>query len=145
MARYATGTFIPKNKKKYIGEKYPTFRSGWEKRVFQWLDETPKVISWASEPIKIPYINPLKQDGRGKPNHYIPDILFTYLDKSNNRVTELLEIKPSRPAIKELAKTKKDREAYIVNEAKWKQAEGWCKVHGISFRILTEKDIFGIK
>lgn len=145
MAKYSRGIYKLKNPGKYAGNKSPEYRSSWENRVFQWMDETPQVISWASEPIKIPYINPLKPNVNGKPNFYIPDILFMYIDKSGNKVTELVEIKPVSQTLIEKAKSKRDLMAFAVNQAKWDQARSWCQQRGLTFRILTERDIFGIK
>lgn len=146
MSKFATGVFTLKNGKKYVGKKPPTYRSSWEYKIFKWMDETPQVISWASEPIKIPYVNPLKPNANGKPNFYIPDLLFTYIDgKTGKQVTEMVEIKPIKETLAEHVKTKRDMMAYTVNQAKWQQATAWCKQHGITFRILTERDIFGVK
>jgi len=139
-SKFATGKYNIKNPKKYVGTKAPTFRSSWEYRVFQWLDETPGVISWASEPIKIPYQNPFT----GKASNYIPDLLFTYLDKTGVQRIELVEIKPLKETLLESAKSKKDKIAYVLNQSKWASAQAWAKHHGAVFRVLTEKDIFGI-
>lgn len=139
-SKFATGKYHLKNPKKYVGTKIPTYRSSWEYKVFQWLDETPGITSWASEPIKIPYQNPIT----GKVSNYIPDLLFKYIDRTGKERIELIEIKPLKETLLEAAKSKKDRIALAVNQSKWEQARLWCKAHGVFFRVLTEKDIFGI-
>jgi len=139
-SKFATGKYILKNPKKYVGTKAPTFRSSWEYKVFQWLDETPGISNWASEPIKIPYQNPIT----GKVSNYIPDLMFSYLDKSGKQRVELVEIKPLKETLLEAAKSKQDKINFAVNQCKWASASAWCKQNGIFFRILTEKDIFGI-
>ena len=140
-SRFANGTYKVKNPQKYVGAKAPTYRSKWEYKVFQWLDETPGITAWSSEPIKIPYQNPIT----GKINNYIPDLLFKYIDKTGKERTELVEIKPLRETLLEAAKTKKDKIAYVINQSKWHQAKLWAEAHNVYFRVLTEKDIFGIK
>ena len=39
------------------------------------------------------------------------------------------------------AKYKADCLTYLVNQAKWKYARKWCKARGLSFVVLTEKDL----
>lgn len=140
MGKFAQGTYKPKNPKKYVGNKSPTYRSSWEHKVFMWLDESPSVVNWASEPIKIPYLHPVT----GKVANYIPDLLISYIDVKGVKHTELIEIKPIKETLLEYAKTKKDKITLTVNINKWQQAEAWAKQRGIVFRVITEKDIFGI-
>lgn len=144
MAKFSQGVFHPKNMHKFIGNKSPTYRSSWEHRVMIWLDESPAVISWASEPIKIPYLNPMNPKQNGQLNSYIPDFLIKYVDKQGRQHTELIEIKPLKETMMESARSKKDKIALAVNINKWQQAEAWCKQRGIVFRVLTEADIFGM-
>ena len=40
------------------------------------------------------------------------------------------------------AKSKQNQGQLIVNRAKWKNAQLWCKNKGFRFRIINEKDIF---
>ena len=144
--KYIQGIYQPENMYKYVGKTLPKYRSGWEKKVFIYLDKNPSVISWASEAVKIPYINPFKpidSYGRPKVSHYIPDLLVTTINKMGQEVTEMIEIKPSSEALEECAKSKKNKEAFAVNSSKWEQAAKWCEYHRIGFRILTEKDLFG--
>ena len=57
-------------------------------------------------------------------------------------ITELVEIKPK----KETALTKKssvyDQAAITLNHSKWKSAKEYCDKAGITFRILTETELF---
>ena len=102
------------------------------------LDNHPNVIQWASESISIPYVNPLT----GKRSMYIPDFLILYKDKGGRQKAELVEVKPAKEAIAENAKSKRDKAALMINTAKWAAAMSWCKKNGISFRILTESDLY---
>ena len=35
-----------------------------------------------------------------------------------------------------------ESQMYVVNQAKWKAAEKWCKKKGYKFLILTEDQLF---
>jgi hypothetical protein len=138
MSKYSQGRFVPKNPAKLIGKADVVFRSSWELTVMNFLDTHPSVIQWASESIRIPYTNPLT----GKPSQYVPDFMVLYQDKNGNRRAEVVEVKPSKEAIAENAKSKRDKISLILNTAKWAAAMTFCKKHGMIFRILTENDIY---
>jgi len=42
----------------------------------------------------------------------------------------------------ENAKSKRDRAFLMVNQAKWAAAMAWCKKNGVTFRLITEEDLF---
>jgi len=140
MARkFASGKFTPKNPEKYIGNKTPTYRSGWEFTFMKFCDENPNITQWASEAVKIPYRNPLT----GKHTIYVPDFFIAYGDKNGRQKVELIEVKPSNQAVKEkLGRSKHNQAHWVINQAKWEAARAWCKQQGIAFRIVTEQDIF---
>lgn len=138
MSKYSQGQFFPKNPQKIVGNSTILFRSSWELAFMQFLDDHPSVIQWASESIKIPYINPLT----GKHSQYVPDFLVFYQDKSGKRKAELIEIKPKRETFLENAKSKRDKAFLIINTVKWGAATVWCKKNNITFRILNEDHIF---
>jgi hypothetical protein len=139
MARFAQGKFNLKNPEKYIGNKTPTYRSGWEFHFMKFCDEHPSIAQWASEAVKIPYRNPLT----GKQSIYIPDFFIAYNDKTGKQRVELIEVKPANQSFKEkTGKSKVNQAHWVVNQAKWESARAWCKQKGILFRIVTEDDIF---
>jgi TnsA endonuclease N terminal len=138
MSKYSQGQFMPKNPHKILGNATIWYRSSWELTVMNFLDTHPSVIQWASESIRIPYINPLT----GKPSQYVPDFMVLYQDKNGKRRAEVVEVKPSKEAIAENAKSKRDKVSLILNTAKWAAAMTFCKKHGMIFRILTENDIY---
>lgn len=139
MPRFAQGKFTLKNPEKYVGNKTPTYRSGWEFRFMKFCDEHPSISQWASEAIRIPYRNPLT----GKQTIYVPDFFIVYGDKTGSQRVELIEVKPSNQAVKEkLGRSRANQAHYVVNQAKWTAARAWCKQKGIFFRIVTEQDIF---
>lgn len=139
MPRFAQGKFRCKNPEKYLGNSSPLYRSSWEFTMMRFCDEHPGIVKWASEAIKIPYLNPLT----GKRTVYVPDFLIQYSDKNGLSKTELIEVKPANQAIKEnLGRSNHNKAHFIINQAKWNAAKAWCKQQGIFFRIITEKDIF---
>lgn len=138
MSKYSQGFFIPKNPEKYVGTGNIRYRSSWEFVFCQFCDNNPKVLQWASESIQIPYRNPLT----GKQTIYVPDFLVIY-QSGGKKITELIEIKPkSQTMITEKTRSARDKAAIAVNTCKWQAANAWCKRMGISFRVITESDIF---
>jgi len=141
MPKFQSGYYTLKNPNKYVGEKTPRYRSGWEFSFMRFCDEHPNIIAWSSEPLKIPYRNPFT----GKYTVYVPDFLITYLNKNGRRFSELIEVKPRAQTIQEAAKTARDRATIALNRAKWKAAGEWSKRKGIRFRILNEDSIYKMK
>ena len=138
MSKYAQGFFVPKNPEKYVGTGNIRYRSSWEMVFCQFCDNNPKVLQWASESIQIPYRNPLT----GKQTIYVPDFLVIYQSKGK-KITELIEIKPkAQTMITEKTRSARDKASIAVNSCKWQAAQIWCKRMGISFRVITENDIF---
>ena len=138
MSKYSQGNFIPKNPAKLVGNATPVYRSSWELAMMTFLDSHPSVIQWASESIKIPYVNPLT----GKRSQYVPDFLVLYKDKNGKQHAELVEVKPKKEAMLENAKSKRDKAFLMVNQAKWQAALLWCKKSGVVFRLITEDELF---
>lgn len=136
--RTRKGEFTPKNPQKYKGKLPILFRSSWELTVMTKFDQHPNVLEWASESISIPYQNPLT----GKFTMYVPDFLVKYVDKTGKTHVEIIEVKPIRETLKEKTKTKADKAAYVVNQVKWAAAQAWCKRNKITFRVLTEEQIY---
>lgn len=139
MANYAQGIFVPTNPQKYIGKHNPKFRSGWEFTFMQFCDTNKNVIQWSSESLIIPYLNPLT----GKRSNYIPDFLVVYENKHGQQKAELVEIKPKKQSlIESRVASARDRAVVAVNHAKWASAMAFCKQHGLTFRVITEDDLF---
>ena len=102
------------------------------------LDAHPNVTQWASESMSIPYLHPLT----GKWSFYIPDLLIVFVDKDGKKRAELVEIKPAKETYLDRAKSKKDKLVHAVNQAKWVAAIAWCQKNGLTFRVLTEDQLF---
>jgi hypothetical protein len=128
-----------KNPEKYVGSKTPMYRSSWEMTFMMFCDNNPSIQEWSSEPVKIPYRDPLT----GKQTVYVPDFLISYIDKNMKKHVELIEIKPANQMLKEkVGKNPYNQAQWIKNQAKWASANEWCKRQNIKFRIINENDIF---
>lgn len=137
--RFSQGIYTVKNPEKYIGLGNPRYRSSWELSVMRMCDENDAIEQWASESVKIPYRDPLT----GKPTVYVPDFLVVFTDNKKNKRAELWEIKPVNQTLKEnVGKNVYNQAQYVRNTVKWAAAKNWCKQQGITFRIITERDLF---
>ena len=139
MARFAQGKYSLKNPAKYIGTTVPTYRSSWEFAFMRFCDEHNSVSNWASEAVKIPYRNPLT----GKHTIYVPDFFIQYKTKKGKNMVELIEVKPNNQTTMESAGKSRHNQAHVaLNMAKWEAARAYCKSKGLTFRVVTEKDMF---
>ena len=138
MPKWNQGTYQPNNPKKYIGDHKPIFRSSWELSLMRWCDGHPDVINWGSECVKIPYWNPFKN----KVSTYVPDFLIVYRDKNGNQKAEVIEVKPKKEVTMETARTEHDKMSVILNTSKWESAQQYCKKNGLTFRVVTEEQLF---
>jgi TnsA endonuclease N terminal len=137
--KFSQGFFTPTHPEKYIGKGNIKYRSSWELRFMNFLDTHPSVKQWASESISIKYENPVAK----KVKSYVPDFFIIYEDASGNRKGELIEIKPHKETTLEAAgRSVKNQIQAVVNQAKWEAAKEFCKRNGISFRVVTEHDMF---
>ena len=138
MSKFAQGPYTIKNVDKYVGNGIPRYRSGWEHAFMRFLDNNEHVVNWASESISIPYRNPVT----GKQSVYIPDFLITYRNKSNQLIAELVEIKPKKQSVIESKMSAREGAVVAVNYAKWDAATKWARRNGLTFRVITEDDMF---
>ena len=119
------------------------YRSLWERRFMVYCDNNPNILEWGSEEIIIPYKSPLDK----KVHRYFPDFFIKYKNSSGKIVREIIEVKPKRhlsPPKEPRRKTKRylgEVNTYIVNQAKFKAAEEFCKDRKLGFRILTEEHL----
>ena len=137
------GRFKPKNPQKYKGDPNNIiYRSTWEIKVMNYLDQNPNVIWWGSEELAIPYISPVDK----KKHHYFPDFIAKMRKSDGTVMTYIIEVKPDKqtrpPTQKRKTKTfLQESITYEVNKAKWHAAIEFCKDHAWEFKILTEKDL----
>ena len=138
MAHWAQGTYTVVNRAKYVGNGEPRYRSGWEFSFMKFCDSNDAVLQWASESIAIPYRHPLT----GKMSQYIPDFLITYRTRGNQMRAELIEIKPKKQSVVESKMNSRDRTIVAINYCKWDAATKWARRNGLTFRVITEQDMF---
>ena len=137
-----SGKFKIKNLSKYKGDfDNIIYRSLWEKNVFKWCDENPKVKAWSSEETIIPYY----YEADKKYHRYFPDVNIVLENK-----TILVEIKPEKETSPPTGpkRTKKyisEGFTYIKNMNKWEAANGYAKDRGWEFQVWTEKTLQEMK
>jgi hypothetical protein len=93
------------------------YRSNWEKKAFEELDQDVLVKKFTVEPFSIEYLN-----AKGRKSNYYPDLLIEYTDGT----LMLVEIKP-----KDLIKDS-------IMRLKFRAACAYCKLHGIGFKVWHE-------
>ena len=139
------GKFRPKNPRKYVGNvNNIIYRSSWELTFMQFLDQNSSILNWGSEIIAIPYIKPTT----GKVHKYYPDFWVKYKNKKGVMVQELIEVKPEKQT-KQPTTVGKNRKTqlyeavtFTINTAKWKAAKLFCDKYNMTWKILTERQIF---
>jgi len=137
--------YVPINMAKFDGKEYPVIRSSWERQFCQYLDINPSILKWDSEAVAITYIDPVKR----KQRRYFPDFIMQVRDKDGKEKIFLVEIKPHKEVVPPKNSKKKsevskiyESNTYMTNMAKWKAAEDYCLKHNMTFRIITEKEMF---
>jgi hypothetical protein len=138
MTKFAQGIYKVMNPQKYVGNRQPRYRSSWEWHFMKFCDDNDHVLQWASESVSIPYRHPLT----GKQTIYVPDFLITYQGSNGRTVGELVEIKPRKQSVIEEKQNPRDRAIVAVNYAKWDAATKWARRQGLTFRVITEDQIF---
>lgn len=140
MAKSYRGLYRPTNPKKYVGNTNQiVYRSLLERRFMRYCDLNEDILYWASEELPVRYYSPLDK----KYHRYFPDFIV----KTVNNDKYMIEIKPSRQAVKPKPPKKKTKSymresfEYIKNQAKWQAAKAYCEDKGMQFKIITEKDL----
>ena len=137
-----SGRYIVKNTNKYKGDfTKVTYRSLWERNAMRWCDDNPKVKSWSSEEVVIPYY----YDVDKRYHRYFVDLKIITEEK-----TILVEIKPEKETAPPTGERRTKRYineglTYIKNMNKWEAAEDYCKDRGWEFQIWTEKTLQEMK
>jgi len=137
------GKFIPKNPSKYAGDSTNIiWRSTWERKVMDWLDQSESVVYWSSEELAIKYYNPIDN----KIHRYFPDFIVKVKKKNGTVMTHVLEVKPEYQTKQPVRKRKTQKfineyVTYTINQSKWTAANAFCKDRGWEFKILTEKNL----
>lgn len=142
-------SYVPVNIDKYRGRPPIICRSSWEEAFCKFADFSNGIVEWASEEIVIQYqdpINPIDKRGKPKFRKYYPDFVI----KTTSGEIYLIEVKPLRetkpPARTGRKSTKTlmtEEKNWRTNSAKWKAARSYCSRKGWTFKIITERELFG--
>jgi hypothetical protein len=143
---YYQGKYRPKNTEKYIGDYTNViYRSSWELKFMSYCDLNPNVLKYSSEEVVIPYKSPLD----GKVHRYFVDFYVRMRDKDGEIRDYLIEIKPKRFLVPPKKTAKKSTKTYanemsefVKNQAKWEAAKKFCNSKQLTFKILTEENLF---
>ena len=88
---YKSGLFVPLNPEKYIGDVHNIIcRSSWEFRFCKYCDTNERIAKWSSEPLVIPYYNPLDK----KDHKYNVDFYMKVIQDDGDEKEWIIEIKP---------------------------------------------------
>jgi len=142
--RYFQGKFNPRHPDKYRGD--PTgicYRSGWELKLFSYLDRHPEVLWWQSEEVIVPYRSPIDN----RIHRYFPDVIYKTVKE-----TVMVEVKPHKQTMppvlaegkKMTAAHKRAAVTYAINQKKWQAARAYCADRKWKFIIMSEREL-GIK
>jgi hypothetical protein len=140
---YQQGYYNPKNPAKYVGDITKiVFRSSWEFKFLVWCDNTPQVLRYSSEPISIPYMNPVDR----RVHQYFIDMWVEILEESGKVTRWLVEIKPERnlvmpkepknPTTKTLKNHLGQVKRVMMNLAKFQAARNFAKFQNMKFGVL---------
>ena len=144
--QFKQGYYEPVYPDKYkTNTKQIIFRSSWEFKLCKWLDLTPEVIEWASEPVSIKYFYTLDNNI----HTYYPDFYFAYKKEDGTIIKYIVEVKPTSQLQKPEEPKRKTQnaiknynylmEAFIKNTCKRHYAKKWCEENGYKFVYVTEK------
>jgi len=114
-------------------------------KMMLWVDSNPRVLRWSSESFAIPYYNSQKH----RMARYFPDFQMDYKDSNGKVIRYVIEIKPFKEAVMPVMKPRQRlstrlhaESTYIQNQEKWEAADKFCKQNGLTFKVITEKELF---
>jgi hypothetical protein len=143
------GYFRPFNLDKYIGDPSKViFRSSWEFKFLKWCDLNPSIVKYSSEPLGIPFFNPLDK----RVHKYYVDFYVKLIGQDGKESEYLLEVKPNKYIVppkapermtdKQTANYVWAAKQFIVNQAKFEAAKAFAEQKGVKFGIITENFLF---
>lgn len=134
-SKYHQGYVDPKYTKKLFNstkDEPIIYRSGLELQFIQFCENNPKILHWASEPIKIPYWSRLNS----KQQNYYPD----YIIENTKGERTIVEVKPYNQTVKpDMVSSRWLKEAWVTNIDKWNAAKQFASDNNMKFIIVTEK------
>lgn len=133
-SKFKQGYFDVSESLKYEGKEACIFRSGLEKRFFEFFESNDKITKWESEPeLSVKYMY------GGKLRTYWLDAIIVFAGK-----TWLIEIKPfSQTVLPKAGRNpishKNAMATFEQNVAKWTAAKVYAEQNDAVFAILTER------
>lgn len=147
--KYKQGVYKPIYPEKYVGKGPILYRSAMELKLFLFLDKNKNVITWNSEGVIIPYLNPLTN----KVSRYYVDG-FVSIKEGSEVKNYLIEVKPKKQTkppeftARQKEKTKVyETKMWLQNQAKWEATKKWLNEYNqrnktnLQFMILTEEHL----
>lgn len=107
------------------------------------LDSHPDVLRWASEEVKVPYLDPVTRRVR----NYWPDFVVERRGRDRKVEVLMVEVKPAKETVPPERGSKRVRRylqealTYSRNQAKWVAARSFCTRVGWKFVVWTERDL----
>lgn len=98
------------------------YRSGWELALMEWFDREPTVVSYAYEPVKVPYLSSARAR---KFRNYLPDFVVELV--GGRKI--MVEVKPSKKLL------------HAQVQKKLAAARVWCAERGLELQVITEVDL----
>lgn len=136
--RFHQGYYKPKYPSKYIGKEPPIYRSGIELKFFKFCDDSDNVVKWSSEPLGIPYFDPIANRHR---KYYVDN--FVEIKEGNiikRYLIEIKSIKETKKPVKSKGKKKSsllfEEATFTTNMCKWISANQFCKDNKMEFLLL---------
>ena len=147
--RVKQGYFTPHNPHKYTGDLSKIiYRSSWELKFLTYCDQNDAVVEYASEPVGVPYFNPILK----KECTYWIDCYMATKGTHDSLNKWLIEVKPNkyltppeppkRLTEKQTLNYARHAKAYIINNAKFAAARLYASKHEMRFGIITENFLF---
>ena len=119
------------------------YKSSLELKCLRYCDMNMHIKCFGLEPFCIPYLSPKD----GKIHRYFIDFFIEF----SNGQKFLVEVKssgetrepkmPAKKTEKALLNYQKALQTFAVNKSKWESAKSFCKEKGLTFIILTEKEL----
>lgn len=137
------GYYVCKHPEKYVGDlSNVVFRSSWEFKFMRWCDNTPAVRRFSSEPMCIPYMDPIDH----RVHDYFIDFWVEIADENGKLNRWLIEVKPERHLVipnepkNQTAKSLKNHidqvKRVMKNLAKFHAARNFAKMQNMQFGVL---------
>lgn len=137
------GYYVCKRPDKYVGDiTQIIFRSSWEFKFLRWCDNTESVKKFSSEPMSIPYMDPVDR----RVHQYFIDFWVEMQNSEGGIDRWLIEIKPERhliippepknPTGKALANHISQVKRVLKNLAKFQAARNYSKIQNMKFAVL---------